>query len=116
MSIINRLFDEIFGPRLDSRHCHWHIGVTGNENDRESDIAASKLAYETQAIRSGHPHVRDDAPNMTLIELVKESIGRLVGLHGVAEHAEHFAECIANRGVVVYDEDCRGRHWHYTSG
>src|SRR5258706_2810347 len=110
LSVVNRLFNEIFSPGLDGCHSHRHIRVTGNENDRERDIAASKLADEAQAVRSGHSHIGDDASNIALIELVQKSVGRFVGLDGVTEHAEHLAERVANRRVIVDDQDCRGRH------
>jgi hypothetical protein len=116
LGVIDRLFDEIFGPRLDSRHSHWHIRVTGNENDREPDIAASELAYETQAVRSGHSHIRNNATDIPFNELLKKSVGRFVGFDGVTEDAEHLAERVANCRVIVYDKDRRGRHCHDTSG
>src|SRR5262249_10861027 len=110
MSIVNGLFNEIFSSGLDGCHSHRHIRVTGNENDGERDVAAAKLADKAEAVRSGHSHVGNDASKIALIELLQKSIGRLVGLDGIAEHAEHLAERVANRRVIVDDKDCRGRH------
>src|SRR5262249_22782202 len=91
------------------------IRVTGNKNDREGDIAAGEFADETEAVRSGHFHIRNYASNISLIELLKKTIGRLVGLYAVTGHAEHLAQRGADRGVIVDDGDCRGGHCHYTS-
>ena len=101
LGVVNRLFNEVFGPGLDGRHSHWHIRVTGNENDQERDIAASELAYEAQTVRSGHSRIRINASNIPLIELLKKSVGRLVSLDAVTEHAEHLADRVANGRVIV---------------
>jgi len=73
-------------------------------------LRRASFAHEAEAVCSRHSHIGDDASKIALIELLQKSIGRLVGLDGVTEHAEHLAERVANRRVIVDDKDCRGRH------
>jgi len=116
LGVVNRFFNEIFRSGLYGRHSHRHVRVTGNENDRERDILTSELANEAEAVHPGHSHIRDNASNVPVIEHLKKSVGRLEGLNAVAEHAEHLAERVANRRVIVYDKDRRGTHHRYAAG
>ena len=53
--------------------------------------------------------------NIPLIELLKKSVRRLVGFDSITEHAEHLAERLANRCMMIYDKD-RRVHRHDTCG
>ena len=112
LSVVDRLFDEVFSPGLDRRHGHGHIRMTGNEYDRKRDIAAREFAHEAYSIGSRHPHIGDDASRTWSIQCPKKGIGRLVGLDGVPEHAEHLGQRFAYRSMIVYDKDGRGRYRH----
>src|SRR5215475_10673562 len=114
LSIVHGLLDEVLGPRLDRCHRHRHVRVTRYEDNRDRDVAASELNHQTYAVRPGHPHIRDDAPNILLIEFAKKYVGRLAGLDAVPKHAEQLCERIANRRMIVDDDNRRRRHGHCT--
>jgi hypothetical protein len=74
-----------------------------------------EINWAAQTVRSGHSHVRNNASNIPLIELLKKSVRRLVGFDSITEHAEHLAERLANRCMMIYDKD-RRVHRHDTCG
>ena len=60
MRIVHRLLDEVLGAGLDGRDRHLHVGMAGDEDDRQGDVAAGKFAHQLDAVHAGHAHVGDD--------------------------------------------------------
>jgi hypothetical protein len=74
----------------------------------------SIIANKFYAIRPGHPNIGYDATRTQLINCLKKAAGRFVGLDAESEHAEHLAERMPDRLLIVYDKDRRGGHLHGT--
>ena len=61
LRVVDRLLDEILGARLDGGDRHRHVGMAGDQHDRQRDAAARQLAHELDAVHARHAHVGDDA-------------------------------------------------------
>ena len=84
--------------------------MAGDQDHRQGKAAARELAHELDAIHAGHAHVGHDAARGRAGDLPEEGVGRVVGFDSVAEHAQHFAQRLAHRLLVVDDEDRGGGH------
>jgi hypothetical protein len=115
LGIVHRFFDKVFRSRLDRRHRHRHIGMTRNKDDGKRDLSTTEFADEFYSVCTGHPHISYDATRTRLLNRLKKCVGRIVGLDGESEHAEHLAECMPDRLVIVYDKDRRCSHRYGTS-
>jgi hypothetical protein len=115
LGIVHRFFDKVFRSRFDRRHRHRHIGMTRNKDDGKRDPSTTEFADEFYAVCPRHPHISYDATGTRLVNRLKKCVGRVVGLDGESEHAEHLAERMPDRLVIVYDKDRRGSHRYGTS-
>src|SRR5215475_145276 len=82
LCVVDRLLDEVLGAGPNAGDRHGNVGMSRYQNHRQRDAAPGDLAYELDSIDAGHAYVSDDA----------------------AEHAQHFAESLAHRLLVVDDE------------
>ena len=105
MRIVDRLLDEVLRAGLDGGDRHRHVGMAGDQDDGQRKAAARKLAHELDAVHARHAHVGHDAARAASRRLPEEGVGRVVGFHVVAEHAQHLAQRLAHRLLVVDDED-----------
>jgi hypothetical protein len=112
MDIIDRFLDKVFRSRLDRHYRHRNVGMTGYENDTKGDLSATKFPHEFDAIRAGHPYVSYDAATSRSPNRSKEAVGRLARLDCEPEYAEHFAECVADRFMIIDSKDRRAGHHH----
>src|SRR6266540_5966718 len=112
LHIVDRLLDEVLRTRLDRGHRHRDIGVAGDEDHREPNLAARELAGELDAVHAGHPDIGHDAAGTRSIERAQEGIGGFIGLDRETEDVEHLAERIADRFLVVDNKDRRNGRRH----
>src|SRR5688572_24761459 len=115
--VAERLLDEIDRARLHGLHCHRHVAVTGDEDDRQDRMLFVELLLQLQSRHAGHADVEHQAARAILAVRVEKLLRRAERLHRVSDRAQQQFQRIADCSIVVHHEDGRpgnvGRSPHY---
>jgi anaerobic selenocysteine-containing dehydrogenase len=81
--VAERLFQELDRPLLHGLHRQRHVGMPGDEDDRQLDASLLHRALQLQATHRGHAHVQHQATRWLRASL-QEALGAFKGLHAPA--------------------------------
>jgi hypothetical protein len=87
---------------------------TGDQHDRQAQLAAGELAHQLDAVHARHAHIGHHAAALLRLVPGEEIVGRLVGAHVVAEHAQQLAQGMTDR-LLIIDEEYGGGNGHGSS-
>src|SRR3981081_1735372 len=116
LNIVNRLLNEVLGAGLDCGHCHGHVGVPGDDHDGQRDLTTRELADKLNSVHARHANIGNDTAMPQRVEHPQKAVSGLVGFDALAEGTEHLAKSMADRRLVIDDEDRRRIPYHARSG
>ena len=110
---LERLLEEVEGAALGRLDRGRHVGVTGEHHDRHVVAPLAHQLQRFQAVHLGHPDVEQDGVGRTVADDAQRlDPGRRL-LRAVALELEDHAQALADRGLVVDDQDgCALRRGH----
>ncbi len=99
----DRLFQHIGRAGLDRAHGGRHVGVGGQEDDRQRDAALAQRRLQIEPGGAGQPHVEQQAAGAIGQRVQQERAGRSVAHRLEAGGTQQVEQAVAQRLVVVDD-------------
>ena len=102
---IERLGEELACARLDGADGRWDVAVSGDEDDRHSDVRPRELLLEAQTGEPGHVDVEHEAVRQPFASYFEEVLRARERLDLEAGRAHEAGDRLASVVVVVHDRD-----------
>ena len=102
---VQRLLDEVEGAQLDAVHGGLDVGVAGNHHHGGVQAHFHEFREHLGAVHPGHLDVAEDDVVFLLFNLLERHEPVFGGIDFVAFVAEDLPQRIADRPLVVYDQN-----------
>ncbi len=106
---VERLDQEVVRAFAHRRHHRRHVVVGRHQDDVDRRRALAEQLQQREAVESGHPHIGNHDVGQALIYYGERALGILGGAHFGDVVGQRLGERLADRGVVVDDQDVS--HW-----
>ena len=102
--VAKRFLDKVHSTFLHGFDGHWHIAVTGNENNRQLVAAFDEYLLKFQTSESRHSDIKDQAAWPLFGDLLKKFIRRGENFVRKTDRLHQRLHRDANRGIVIDDK------------
>lgn len=87
-------FQEVVGAAAHGLHCHRHVAVAGQQDDRQVGVFRLQAFEQLQAIHARHAHIADDYPGKVLRQVCQALFGACEQLHAEAGQAQPLLDAV----------------------
>ena len=110
--IVEGLFQKIDGAGLHRLNRERHIGMGGDDDDRQIEMSRLDLDEQLQAAGAGHAHIGDDAASLARLDARQKIARGRMGAHVEILCFQKKPQGIADGGVIVDDMNDGGNARH----